>query len=197
MFNVGSYNSSLSHSALILSYISSFLRIHPIGKRIENSLCTVRLPGESMMRWVIFLIGVSFVVCGCATHTTHHTLAGADMAQHRRHVVPSSGNGSPTPQFIIINADIAQGRATVRLHQSPAWHNRQNRSMLVGEMDGLALTDTATPQVFTPSSDKALHAIDAAFERAHVDRDTPQHHLLQQWPWSAPEARFDPLESGK
>ena len=117
------------------------------------------------------------------------------MAHHGRHAI-SRSDDLPTPQFIMINADIAR-LATIRLHQSPAWHNHPNRSVLVGETDEYTPTDPSTSQGFSPVADKALHAIKAAFERARVDRDTPQHHLLQPWPWSAPEARFDPRESGK
>lgn len=150
-----------------------------------------------MVRWVIFLIGLSLVLCGCATYTTHHTLVGADLEQHRRHVGPSSDD-LPTPQLIMINADIAQGRrATVRLHQSPAWNSVQNRSMLAGEVDAWSRTDTQASQVFTPPSDKALQAINAAFERAQRDQEPQQPRVSQQWHWSAPEARFDALDAGR
>jgi hypothetical protein len=150
-----------------------------------------------MVRWVIFLIGLSLVLCGCATHTTHHTLVGTDLEPHRHHVGPSSDD-LPTPQLIMLNADIVQGRrTTVRLHQSPAWNSVQNRGTLADEVDAWSWPDTPASQVITPPSDKVLQAINAAFERAQRNQEPQQPRVSQQWHWSVLEARFDALDAGR
>jgi hypothetical protein len=122
------------------------------------------------MRQVItvFLFTIFLVFFGCAAPLTFNSVSIDDIENHRAEM-EAKGEALPTPQFVLVQADIERGRIVpVRPGPHADWKRHQHRTL----PPEVTSKTTATKDV-KAESDRVLQAINTAFKHAQTVPRTP------------------------
>jgi hypothetical protein len=117
------------------------------------------------MRQVItvFLFIVFLAFCGCTVPLTFSSVSIDDLESHRTEIA-TEDEALPTPQFVMVQADIERGRIVpVRLSQHADWKRHQHRTL-----PPEVTSETTATKDFKVESDRALQAINTAFKHAQT-----------------------------
>jgi hypothetical protein len=114
---------------------------------------------------VSLLITVSLWLWGCSAPLTLGTTPVTNAKYY--HTNPRTDSEAlPTPQFIVVDATIDQGRITaIRLRHNSTQNARQEQDV---QLNSVRTGQSSARQNATGESDRVIDAINAAFKRAQI-----------------------------
>jgi hypothetical protein len=136
---------------------------------------------------VSLVITVSLWLWGCSASLTLGTTPVTNTEYYSTNPRTDS-EALPTPQFIVVDANIDQGRITaIRLRHDPTQKARQEQD---GQLSSMRTGQSSARQNARGESDRVIDAINAAFKRAQTTQEAQQREPHLHAPRSDQQTRL-------